>query len=73
MNVGVDEPGHDKCAARVHLLAPAIGPKTRHESVGDRDVRVDPFAREHREHLAAGEHEVGGLVASCHRQPPRDH
>ena len=41
-------------------------------AVGDRDVRIEPLAREHGEDPAAADDHVGGLVASGDGKPSKE-
>ena len=41
-------------------------------AVDDRDVRLEPLAREHREHAPAADDDVGGLVAARDGEAPRE-
>src|SRR6266566_8941389 len=69
MHVRVDETGHDVAAGRVDLLGSLVVAEPGDVPLGDRDVGLEPFAREDREHAAATDDEVRGLVAACDRQP----
>ena len=62
VHVRVDEAGHDAAAAGVDHLAPLVAAETRDDAVGDRDVHLQPLAREDREHAASADDEIGGLV-----------
>ena len=64
----VDEAGDDVGAVRVERLAALVGAEPGDDAVADRDVDVEPLAREDAEHAAAADDEVGGLVAARHRQ-----
>ena len=64
MQVRVDQPGHDESPAHVEGLAALVVAEAGDIAVDDGDARVEPLAREDREHAAAPKHEVGGLVAA---------
>ncbi len=51
-----------------HLMAVVVA-EPGDVPVDDGDVRVEPFAREHREHTTAADDDVRRLVATGHRQP----
>ena len=69
MHVRVDEPRHDVGAVRIQGLRGLVGAEPGDDAVADRDVDVEPFAREDAEDAAAANDEVGGLVTSRDRQP----
>ena len=69
MHVRVDEPRHDVGAVRIQRLRPLVGAEPGDDAVADRDVGVEPFAREDAEDAAAANDEVGGLVPPRDRQP----
>src|ERR1700680_3079954 len=52
-------------------LAALLAAEPDHVPVGDRHVHLEPFLREDREHPAAREHEVGGLVPARPGHPTR--
>ena len=52
---------------------PSYVAESRDDAVDDRDVRLEPLAREHREDAPAPDDEVGGLVATGHREPTLEH
>ena len=58
------KPGHDPAARRVERLAALVVAEAGDPAVDDRDVRLEPLAREDREHPAAADDEVGGLVSA---------
>ena len=64
VHVRVDEAGDDPAARCVEHLACPRTPEARDDAVDDRDVDVQPLPREDREHAAAADDEVGGLVPS---------
>ena len=66
VHVRVDEAGDDPPAGGVHHLAAVVLPQAGDPPVCDSDVGFQPLAREHREHAAAAEDEVGGLVPARH-------
>ena len=68
MHVRIDEPGHDVAPRRLEGLAAVVCAEPSHDPVDDRDVGVEPFPREHREHAATAYDEVGGLVSAGHCQ-----
>jgi hypothetical protein len=64
VHVRVDEAGYDvptRCVDRLGALVPA---EPRHDAVADRDVDVEPLAREDSEHTTAADDEVGRLVSA---------
>ena len=64
MHVRVDEAGHQVPAGAVDPLAAVVAPDAGDAAVGDRDVAVEPLARERAEHARAGDDEVGiGVTA----------
>ena len=69
VHVGVDEARHDEATARVERLLPVVRAEPGDDPVRDRDVALEPLACEDREHTAASDDEVGGLVASGDRDP----
>ena len=69
VHVRVDEARHDVAAGRVDDLRAVVVAEAGNEAVGDRDVRLEPLAREHGEHAPAAENEVGALVAAGDREP----
>ncbi len=71
VHVRVDEAGHHPAAACVERLAPLVGAEARDPAVDDRHVRLEPLAREDREHLAAAHDEIRGLVPARHREALR--
>ena len=64
MHVRVDEPGAEEAPAAVDALAALVRADTREATVGDRDVALEPLARERAEHLRALDHRVGRLVTT---------
>ena len=72
VEVRVDEAGDDVAAGRIEGLAALVLAEAGDEAVDDRDVSVEPLAREGREDAAAADHEVGGLVAAGDREPSRE-
>ena len=65
----VDEPRDDVAAARVQLLGAVVVAEPRDDAVDDRDVGLEPLAREDREHAPSSDDELGGLVPAGHREP----
>ena len=53
----------------VELVQRVVVAEPGDRAVDDRDVGLQPLAREHREHAAAAEHQVRRLVAASNRQP----
>ncbi len=72
VHVRVDEAGHEVLAARVDDLAAGVLAEAGDEAVADRDVGLQPLAREDREDLAALDDDVGELVAARYREPSRE-
>ena len=68
MHVRVDEARDDVGAVGVERLGALVGAEPGDDAVADRDVGVEPFAREDAEDPAAADDEIGGLVAARHRQ-----
>ena len=64
VHVRVDEARHDEPARRVDRLAALVRAEPGDHTVGDGDVALEPLAGEDREHAAAANDEVGGLVAA---------
>ena len=64
VHVRIDEPGNDVAASGVDRLAPLVGAEPRDHAVDDRDIDVEPLAREHAQHAASAHDEVGRLVAT---------
>ena len=64
MHVGVDKPRHEVPAGELKDLAAVVVPDSGDVPVRDREIAVEPLAREDREHLRAADHEVGGLVSA---------
>ena len=69
VHVGVDEAGHDVRPVRVDRLLALVRAETRDDAVADRDVDIEPFAGEDREHATAAHDDVGRLVPPRDRQP----
>ena len=65
----VDEARHDVAARRVEHLVAVIVAEAGDVAVDDRHVRLEPLAREDREHAPAANDELGGLVAAGHGEP----
>ena len=72
VHVRVDEAGHDPAAGRVERLAALVLAEPGDAAVDDRDVALEPLAREDREDAAAAHDEVGGLVAAGDRETARE-
>ena len=64
----VDEAGHDVRAGGVECLRAIVRAEPGDHAVADRDIDVQPFACEDRQHPAAADDKVGGLVPPGHRQ-----
>ena len=64
VDVGIDESRDDPLARGVDDLVPLVLAEPRDPAADDCDIRLEPLACEHRQHLAAPDHEVGGLVAA---------
>ena len=62
----VDEARDDVGPVRIEDLRAFVGAEPGDDPVADRDVDVEPLAREDAEDAAAADDQVGGLV------PPRD-
>ena len=71
MYVGVDEARHQVGAGDVLARLAFVAPKSDDMAVFDGDIHLEPFLGEHREHLAAGQHEVGRLVTPRDSHPMR--
>ena len=69
MHVRVDESRHDVRAVRIERLRALVGAEPGDDAVADRDVDVEPLAREDAEDAAAANDEVGRLVPPRDRQP----
>ena len=73
VHVGVDEARHDVPALRVDRLPAVVrGAHARDHPVHDRDVGIEPFTREDREHPPAAHHEIRGLVATGDGETARE-
>ena len=66
VHMGIDEARHEVGARDIQGFTAVIPAEADDVAVLDRDVHVEPFLREHREDVAAGQHEVGRFVT------PRD-
>ncbi len=62
VDVRVDEARDDPAPGRVDRLAALVLAEARDVAVHDRDVGVEPLAREDREDASAADDDVGGLV-----------
>ena len=65
VHVGVDEAGNEVAARELEDLGSLVVAEPCYEPVRDREVAVEPFPREDREHPGSTDHEVGGLVSAC--------
>ena len=63
VHVRVDEAGDDELAGGVDRLPSLVLADAGDPPVRERDVGIEPLAREHREDAAALQHEVGRLVS----------
>src|SRR5581483_5752682 len=72
VHVRVHEAGDDETAGSVELLPPLVRAKARDVAVADRDVGLQPLAREDGEHPTAADDEIGRLVAARDREPSRE-
>ena len=68
MDVGVDQAGDEVAARGVDPLAALVAPDARDPAAGDRDVPLEPLAREDGEHAGAGDDEVRLGVAAGDRE-----
>jgi hypothetical protein len=69
VHVGVDETRNHISARNVDALTTLVAAKPDDVTVFDGYVNVEPFLGEDGEHMTAGEHEVGGLIAPRDRNP----
>ena len=69
VQVRVDESGNDEASGCVQRLAAPVVADARDDAVDDRDVGIEPLAREDREDLSALDDEVGRLVPAADREP----
>ena len=69
MHVRVDEPRHDVRAVGVQRLDALVGAEPGDDAVADRDVDVEPLAREDAEDAPAADDEIRGLVTARNGQP----
>ena len=65
------KPGNDEAAGRVDDLAALVVADPGDDPVRDRDVGVEPLAREDAEHAPAADDGVGRLVPTGDREPSR--
>ena len=70
VHVRVDQPGDDVLAARVHDLLARVGAEPGDVAVADRDLGLEPLAREDGEDLAALDDDVRDLVAARDGEAP---
>ena len=63
------KPWHDVRPVRVDRLLALVRAETSDDAVADRDVDLEPFAGEDREHATAAHDDVGRLVPPRDRQP----
>ena len=66
------KPGTTCLPLGVDDLAAGVLAEAGDVAVADRDVGLQPLAREDREDLAALDDDVGELVAARHREPSRE-
>ena len=71
VHVRIDEARHDVAAGRVQRLLALVLAESRDVAVDDRDVGLEPLAREGREDPAAADDEVGRLIAARDGETPR--
>src|SRR5213075_2744056 len=64
VHVRVDEAGHDVAPRRVDDLGAVVVAQAGDPAVCDRDVDVQPLAREDRQHASTADDDVGRLVAA---------
>ena len=70
VHVRVDEPRDDVAPARVERLASLVLRRARRSTPSDdRDVGLEPLAREDREHAPAADDEIGRLVPTGDCEP----
>ena len=72
VHVRVDEAGNDEGPLRVERLGALVVAEPRDDAVADRDVDVEPLAREDAEDPAAADDEIGRLVTPGDGQAPRE-
>ena len=70
VHVRVDQPGDDVAPGGVDLLPPLVRAETGDEAVDDRDVGLEPFAREDGQDSAATHDEISGLVPAGDCETP---
>ena len=70
VHVCIDKAGHEIGIGHVDALVSLIVAEADHVAVFDGDVDVEPFLREDREHVAAGQHQVGRFVTPRYCDPP---
>ena len=72
VHVRVDEAGNDEGPLRVERLGAPVLAEPRDHAVADRDVDVEPLAREDAEDAAPADDEVGRLVTPRDGEPPHE-
>ena len=72
VHVRIDEARDDPASARIERLASVVGAEPCDPAVDDRNIRLEPLAREDGEHLAAADDEVGRLVAARNGEAARE-
>ena len=70
VHVRVDEARDDVAARGVDLFLAGVVAESGHVAVGDRDVVLEPLAREDREDVAAADDDIRRLVAAGDRDSP---
>ena len=68
----VDEAGNDERPVRVERLCALVLAEPRDHAVADRDVDVEPLAREDAEDAAPANDDVGRLVTPRDGEPPHE-
>ena len=64
-------PGTTYAPAASSVSVALVGAETGDRAVADRDVDLEPLAREDRQDPATADDEIGGLVAAGDREPAR--
>jgi hypothetical protein len=68
VHVRVDEAGDGVLTRRVERLVSVVASESRDDPVRDRDVDLEPLAREHREDASSGDDEIGRFVPARDRE-----
>jgi hypothetical protein len=69
VQVSVDKARHHVTAGRVERRVTVVLAEPGDEAVDDREIALEPLAREGREHPPAANHDMGRLVAARDREP----